>query len=90
MWRDYRVFDLQHVVDDGSVDVPVAHLPPLPSFLVKVSAASRSCTYDAWLGGNPENVIRLAGALLICAAIAVLFVTLADDPTRRGAAAKRV
>ena len=30
--------------------------------------------YDRWLGGNPENVIRLAGALLLCAAIAVLFV----------------
>ncbi len=30
--------------------------------------------YRAWLGGNPENVIRLAGALLMCAAIAVLFV----------------
>jgi maltose/moltooligosaccharide transporter len=26
------------------------------------------------LNGNPENVIRLAGALLILAAIAVLFV----------------
>ena len=30
--------------------------------------------YHAWLNGNPENVIRLAGGLLICAAIAVLFV----------------
>ena len=30
--------------------------------------------YDRWLGGNPENVIRLAGVLLLCAAIAVLFV----------------
>ena len=30
--------------------------------------------YDRWLGGNPENVIRLAGALLLCAAVAVLFV----------------
>ncbi|HEX4934926.1 MAG TPA: hypothetical protein VFV33_17170, partial [Gemmatimonadaceae bacterium] len=33
--------------------------------------------YDSLLGGNPENVIRLAGALLICAAVAVLFVKLA-------------
>jgi len=32
--------------------------------------------YDAWLGGNPENVIRLAGSLLICGAVAVLFVKL--------------
>ena len=30
--------------------------------------------YDSWLGGRPENVIRLAGALLVCAGIAVLFV----------------
>lgn len=33
--------------------------------------------YNAWLGGNPENVIRLAGGLLICAAVAVGFVKLA-------------
>jgi maltose/moltooligosaccharide transporter len=32
--------------------------------------------YQAWLGGNPENVIRLAGALLICAAVAVGLVRL--------------
>jgi maltose/moltooligosaccharide transporter len=30
--------------------------------------------YRSWLGANPENVIRLAGGLLICGAIAVLFV----------------
>jgi maltose/moltooligosaccharide transporter len=30
--------------------------------------------YDSLLGGNPSNVIRLAGALLLCAAVAVLFV----------------
>ena len=30
--------------------------------------------YDRWLGGHPENVIRLAGALLLCAAVAVMFV----------------
>jgi maltose/moltooligosaccharide transporter len=30
--------------------------------------------YKSWLGGNPENVVRLGGALLICAAIATLFV----------------
>jgi maltose/moltooligosaccharide transporter len=30
--------------------------------------------YHTWLGGNPANVIRLAGGLLLCAAIAVLFV----------------
>jgi maltose/moltooligosaccharide transporter len=31
--------------------------------------------YKTWLSGNPENVIRLAGTLLLLAAIAVLFVT---------------
>ncbi len=30
--------------------------------------------YDAWLGGQPDNVIRLAGALLLAAAVCVLFV----------------
>ncbi|MBC7453775.1 MAG: MFS transporter [Massilia sp.] len=30
--------------------------------------------YRAWLGGNPENVIRLAGALLLCGAVSVLLV----------------
>ncbi len=30
--------------------------------------------YNSLLGGKPENVIRLAGVLLICAAIAVMFV----------------
>ena len=30
--------------------------------------------YNSLLGGNPANVIRLAGALLLCAAVAVLFV----------------
>ena len=30
--------------------------------------------YQSLLGGRPENVIRLAGALLVCAAVAVLFV----------------
>jgi maltose/moltooligosaccharide transporter len=35
--------------------------------------------YDAWLGGQPENVIRLAGALLALAAIAVLRVPATPD-----------
>ena len=30
--------------------------------------------YDSWLGGQPDNVIRLAGALLLAAAVCVLFV----------------
>lgn len=30
--------------------------------------------YRSWLGGDPANVIRLAGALLLCAAIATVFV----------------
>jgi maltose/moltooligosaccharide transporter len=36
--------------------------------------------YQAWLGGNPENVIRLAGGLLICAAMAVGIVKLPKKP----------
>ena len=32
--------------------------------------------YRGGLGGNPENVIRLAGGLLVCAAVAVIFVRL--------------
>jgi maltose/moltooligosaccharide transporter len=30
--------------------------------------------YRSWLGGDPANVIRLAGALMLCAAVATLFV----------------
>ena len=42
--------------------------------------------YEAWLGGRPENVIRLAGGLLICAAVAVLFVRLgAERPSSESA-----
>jgi maltose/moltooligosaccharide transporter len=40
--------------------------------------------YNSALGGNPANVIRLAGALLGCAAIACAFVTVA--PRKAGAA----
>ena len=36
--------------------------------------------YRAWLGGQPENVIRLAGALMLCAAVAVLFVKIKPAP----------
>lgn len=32
--------------------------------------------YRSLLGGNPENVIRLAGGLMLCGAVAVLFVKL--------------
>jgi len=41
--------------------------------------------YRPLLGGNPENVIRLAGALLICAAAAVLFVRTARRVDTAGA-----
>ena len=37
--------------------------------------------YNSWLDGNPENVIRLAGVLLIAAAIAVLFVKVEKSDT---------
>ena len=42
--------------------------------------------YQARLGGNPENVIRLAGALLVCAAVAVLFVPCERRPARQQSA----
>jgi maltose/moltooligosaccharide transporter len=32
--------------------------------------------YRSLLGGRPENVVRLAGALLLCAAVACAFVRL--------------
>ena len=35
--------------------------------------------YKSLLGGQPENVIRLGGGLMICAAIAVLFVRVVRD-----------
>jgi maltose/moltooligosaccharide transporter len=35
--------------------------------------------YKSLLDSNPENVVRLGGALMICAAIAVLFVKSADN-----------
>ena len=41
--------------------------------------------YRSLLGGNPENVIRLAGALLLCAAAAVLFVRTARRVDTAGA-----
>ena len=36
--------------------------------------------YDAWLGGRPENLIRLAGTLLIVAAVCVAFVKVDAEP----------
>jgi maltose/moltooligosaccharide transporter len=39
--------------------------------------------YRAWLGGHPENVVRLAGALLLCAAVATMFVRVGAGATRR-------
>ena len=41
--------------------------------------------YNSWLGGNPENVIRLAGGLLLCAAVAALWVKIAHVPSQRAA-----
>ena len=32
--------------------------------------------YQAWLGGRPDNVIRLAGVLMLCAAVSVALVKL--------------
>lgn len=41
--------------------------------------------YHAWLGGRPENVIRLAGALMLCAAAAVCFVRIRHADTGQAA-----
>ena len=41
--------------------------------------------YHAWLGGRPENVIRLAGALMLCAAAAVCFVRIRQADTGQAA-----
>ncbi|MDP9108016.1 MAG: MFS transporter, partial [Pseudomonadota bacterium] len=35
--------------------------------------------YRSWLDGNPENVLRLAGTLMLCAAVCVTFVRLAPS-----------
>jgi maltose/moltooligosaccharide transporter len=43
--------------------------------------------YRSVLGSQPENVIRLAGSLLICAAIAVLFVPSASPSSTQAARA---
>lgn len=37
--------------------------------------------YHSWLGANPENVLRLAGGLMLTAAVAVLFVRLEPTPS---------
>ncbi len=42
--------------------------------------------YRTLLGGDPRNVIRLAGALLLCAAVSVLFVRTARRVDTAGAA----
>jgi maltose/moltooligosaccharide transporter len=39
-----------------------------------IQAATLPLIYHSLLGGQPDNVIRLAGTLLACAAVAVLFV----------------
>jgi maltose/moltooligosaccharide transporter len=39
--------------------------------------------YNSLLGGQPDNVIRLAGCLLLCAAVAVLFVNTRTGSVRQ-------
>ena len=39
-----------------------------------IQSATLPLYYQSLLGGQPDQVIRLAGALLLCAAVAVLFV----------------
>ncbi len=45
-----------------------------------IQALTLPLFYDSLLGGRPDNVIRLGGALLLCAAVAVLFVKIAPAP----------
>jgi maltose/moltooligosaccharide transporter len=47
-----------------------------------IQAVTLPLFYKPLLGGQPENVIRLAGALLICAAVAVLFVKVKNASLR--------
>ena len=42
--------------------------------------------YRAWLGGDPGNVIRLAGGLMLCAAVAATFVRVAGGRAVRDVA----
>ena len=49
-----------------------------------IQIATLPLYYKAWLGGDPQNVIRLAGALLICGAIATLFVRVQSTPAAPG------
>jgi maltose/moltooligosaccharide transporter len=44
--------------------------------------------YKSLLGGNPQNVVRLGGALLICAAVATLFVKVVQPGTHAAARAQ--
>lgn len=45
--------------------------------------------YESLLGGNPANVVRLAGVLLVCAAVAVLFVRAGAPVDTAGAVTPR-
>ncbi len=51
-----------------------------------VQVVSFKYVYQSLLGGEPTNAIRLAGALLLCAAVAVLFVRTARRVDTAGAA----
>ena len=44
-----------------------------------IQAATLPFYYQRWLGGDARNVVMLAGALLLCAAVATLFVRLPKD-----------
>ncbi len=48
-----------------------------------IQAATLPLIYHSLLGGQPDAVIRLAGSLLICAAVAVLFVKTSPPAVKR-------
>lgn len=45
-----------------------------------IQGATMPFIYRAWLGGDPRHVVMLSGALLLCAALATLFVRVPSQP----------
>ena len=55
-------------------------------FLTQTASVALPLSCGAWLGRSPQATIRLAGALLACAAIAAMFVRVAARPSALDAA----
>ena len=50
-----------------------------------VFAGTMTFIYEPVLGGDPRNALAFGGVLMLCAAMAVLRVTVGADPVRSGA-----